>query len=273
MTQPLNFQPLYFEGGGGSLYGVHHMPNPGSSIRHGILIVPPLGQEYVRVHKTLQKLAADLAKIGFDVLRFDYTGTGDSDDSGVWDLNTWHLDSQRALTHLKSLSGAEKVSLIGIRLGASLAMGLEASADQLILWDPIANGALYLSELQSLHDELCNSPLYFPNQRRSSVSPTELAGHSLVGAMRDSLMAFDLRATMRVRASAITWLDAEPTDASARYEDFSDKLGDNCFHQRLNLACHWRSVPHFEKVLMGQPMARCIINCFKETVSSHAGSC
>jgi len=117
----VNFQPIYFAGRHGPLYGVHHFPDQGLDLQHAILIMPAMGQEYVRCHKTLQKLAADLAKLGYHVLRFDYTGTGDSSDGDGWDLETWKRDSLDALEHLSGLSSASCLSLVGVRLGASLA--------------------------------------------------------------------------------------------------------------------------------------------------------
>ncbi|MBX3173890.1 MAG: alpha/beta hydrolase [Gemmatimonadaceae bacterium] len=110
--------------------------------RASVLICPPLGWEYLRAHRTLRLLATRLVDLGYDVLRFDYRGTGDSagrlDD--VEDAADFVADVSAALEELQSLSGNDRTILLGLREGASFAAAAGAAASgtrvsRLVLWD------------------------------------------------------------------------------------------------------------------------------------------
>ncbi|MHC4380651.1 MAG: hypothetical protein ACYSU1_06140, partial [Planctomycetota bacterium] len=77
-------------------FGCLHTPT-GNMDRHaGVMLVNPLGHEYIRNHRAFRILADRLAFKGFTVLRFDFLGTGDSwgnlEDVGFADwLEDLHL--------------------------------------------------------------------------------------------------------------------------------------------------------------------------------------
>lgn len=92
-----------------------------------------------------------LSRQGHHVLRFDYYGTGDSAGSVTETLpDTWVGDVKLAAAELLDLSAARSLSLVGLRLGAAVAldacrMGLKARS--LVLWEPVLSGKAYLDEL------------------------------------------------------------------------------------------------------------------------------
>ena len=118
------------------------------------MICPPLGFNYIHCHYALRLLAEELAVKGLCALRFDYDGTGDSagdnDDPGR--VGAWLA----TITHAVSLvrqAGACEVSLVGLRLGATLAAEAAANdgeVDQLVLWDPCASGRAFLREQRAI---------------------------------------------------------------------------------------------------------------------------
>src|SRR5258705_6760804 len=63
---------------GRALFMWHHPPPSHLSRGAAIVLCPPLGYEYMSAYRTLRILADRLAAIGFDALRFDYDGTGNS---------------------------------------------------------------------------------------------------------------------------------------------------------------------------------------------------
>src|SRR5262245_50515515 len=103
-----------------SLFAWHHPPAPRLRRDAGILLCPALGYEYMSAHRTYRILAERLAAIGFDVLRFDYDGTGNS-SGGPADrdrLVAWLRSIDRAMAELRSLSASNDITLIGLRGGA-----------------------------------------------------------------------------------------------------------------------------------------------------------
>jgi len=107
------------------------------------LLCHPMGNEQVFAYRTLRQLAARLVRSGFHVLRFDYFGTGDSyGDTGEGDLASWCDDIETALEELKEITGATKVDVVGLRLGANLSARVASKRpeeiNKLILWEPLA---------------------------------------------------------------------------------------------------------------------------------------
>ncbi len=122
------------------LFGVLHLPNPDIRIRNAVLICAPIGQESVRAHFILNKLARALASEGTAVMRFDYYGCGDSfGDSENISLERWKRDVYYAYEELKLRTKTERISALGVRLGANLLCQQTHKIDltRMILWDPI----------------------------------------------------------------------------------------------------------------------------------------
>jgi alpha-beta hydrolase superfamily lysophospholipase len=131
-----------------------HRPDSAPAADHGVLICPPIGHEQVHAHRSLRHLADALAEAGFSVVRFDYYGTGDSggtdedpDLVAVWLANI--RDARQWLVHH---AGCRRVSLIGLRLGATLAVQVAAglAVDDLLLWAPVVKGRSYVREMKAL---------------------------------------------------------------------------------------------------------------------------
>jgi alpha-beta hydrolase superfamily lysophospholipase len=144
---------FYFESGGKSLFAWLHQPE-GAAAEHGVLICPPLGHEQVHSHRALRHLADRLAAEGFAVVRLDYHGTGDSDgtEGDLQRLATWQTNVSDAVEWLRSETSCRKISLVGLRLGATLAAfyAEQHEVENLVLWSPIVKGRRYVRELTAL---------------------------------------------------------------------------------------------------------------------------
>ena len=90
-------KPVYFGKTGKQLFGVYHEPQARRAVDAAVLLCYPLVQEYMRTHWALRKLAGLLAREGHHVLRFDYTGTGDSTgDVETGSVTQWCADIRLA---------------------------------------------------------------------------------------------------------------------------------------------------------------------------------
>ena len=150
----LQAQPLYFGQPSRPLYGWYHPPV--ASAGRAVVLCNPLGLDATRAHWSYRHLAERLAGAGFDVLRFDWSGTGDSsgDGSGPDEVAGWIDDLGQAIEALKARAGAPGVHLVGLRAGASLAAHVAAARDDVdstVLWMPAMTGAAWVTEMAKLH--------------------------------------------------------------------------------------------------------------------------
>ncbi len=142
------------------LLSVYH-PRRGKNFDkvRAVLICAPIGQEYIRTHWSLRLLANQLARKGVHVLRFDYSGVGDSAGSiqQIASLDQWTSDIEIAIDELKKISGAETVMLLGQRFGASLAVQVtrrRPDVNSLVCLEPVVDGAAYLDQLRKMHSRM-----------------------------------------------------------------------------------------------------------------------
>jgi uncharacterized protein len=189
MTNPLFFGPEPRQ-----LFGVYHAPSNGAVREQAVVLCPAGPQEYMLTHWAQRRLATLLAGHGIHVLRFDYFGTGDSAGS-IEDgtLEQWQRDIQVAAERLRELSGVRRTSLVGYRLGATLAWRASLSSVEkprhLVLWDPVVRGTTYLQELRVTEDTFASQLLHSPTPEDP---PTELLGYPMPVTQRAATEAIDL---------------------------------------------------------------------------------
>lgn len=149
-------KPLFFGATEAPLYGVHHPPRTEAPTARAVLACyPVLGAEYMRAHRAFRQLVSLLTRGGAHVLRFDYAGTGDSaGESEQASLARWQEDIGAAVGELRELSDARTVTIVGLRLGgtlAALAGGRHPDVERIVLWDPIVDGAAHAAALEATH--------------------------------------------------------------------------------------------------------------------------
>jgi len=145
----------YF-GASRQLFGALHQPHRLRPRSTAVLLCNPFGEEASRAHRSYRVLATQLERAGYAGLRFDYSGTGDSlGDSRAATIDDWVGDIVIAAERLRAASGASRVALVGLRLGATLATLASASGAlrprHVLLWDPVVDGAGYVRELIAQH--------------------------------------------------------------------------------------------------------------------------
>jgi pimeloyl-ACP methyl ester carboxylesterase len=157
-------KPFYFGAPDEPLFGCYHFPQGKHARSSAIVLCYPMGQEYIRAHRAYLRMATRLSNAGYHVLRFDYFASGDS--SGQCEqarVDRWQDDIVNAIEEVRGRSGSEKVCLIGLRLGGTLALltGAERlEVEGIVLWDPVIDGASYADGLIASHQEfLANRPM------------------------------------------------------------------------------------------------------------------
>lgn len=183
--------PFFFGREGRRLFGVLHRA-PGSG--RGVVLIPPLGQEALRSHRALRILADAYARAGWNALRFDPYGTGDSegDDLDVT-LEGLAEDAQSAAAELSAATGARQLAAFGLRLGGLVALEAASAFKALMLWEPLTD----------------------PASLARRVSPAgELEGFRWSPALRAGLQAPRPQAALP-RRGLLLWSEAETPDRAA----------------------------------------------------------
>ncbi len=151
MTEALDEIPFFFPSRDRALFGVLHRPPAGAGARPAFVFCHPLAEEKLWTHRVFVSYARQLAAAGYPVLRFDATGNGDS-EGNFSDLSMTILcdDVRAAIAEVRRQTGATAVSLLGLRLGATVAMMVADDVPDirhLVLWAPVTEGEKYLQEL------------------------------------------------------------------------------------------------------------------------------
>lgn len=199
-------EPFYF-GEPAKLFGIYHPAQIRISCDVGIVLCYPMGQEYLRSHRSLVRLAEFLSSAGFHVLRFDYFGCGDSEgDFHQGSIRRWINDISTAVDELNGGCNLEKVCLVGIRLGGALAMMAGMSRgdiDSIVIWDPVIDGAMYLRELRCLHDDWLRGSFAKTRQDHQHSDLCEVLGFPMTDSMKKectniNLLTLDRKPTNNV---------------------------------------------------------------------------
>jgi alpha-beta hydrolase superfamily lysophospholipase len=147
-------KPLWFGPEDRPLFGWLHVPENGRA-RGTVLLCPTIGIEAVNARYAYMYLADRLAGAGLACFRFDYDGTGDSagQQNDPNRVEAW-LDSIRRAMELVRGLGTNRISVVGLRMGATLLAETfgsgPAAIDDLVLWDSCASGRSFLREQSAL---------------------------------------------------------------------------------------------------------------------------
>jgi alpha/beta superfamily hydrolase len=148
--------------GEGSIHATHHRADG----RHFVAVAPPLFEESARLRKVLVNLSRFLCSHGYDVVRFDYHGTGYS--PGRFEdvtLERAGKDLEHALGYCHE-SGAVETHVIGVRFGAYVALrALDNTLNgRVVAWEPVVDPAAYIKEV--LRSEVATQMLIYGEVRR-----------------------------------------------------------------------------------------------------------
>ena len=200
--------PVSFEGHLGAI----HRPSGGVGNGTSIVICPAIGRDGRWTYRTLFLLAEQLARLGYEVLRYDHRGEGDSLGLSVADNQWahWLVGVKQAAQFARSHTTARKLIVAGLRIGATLAScsAPEVAPDGLILLDPCASGEAWLRELR-----LVSAMLAAPQGDIIDVFGLRLSAASIASLERQAIPLLS--------GPAVLLASPKPTKLIA------DKLGDD----------------------------------------------
>jgi len=219
LSETLRRDAFYLESSGGTMFCWLHQAfdgtNQGDSARaeQGVVICPPIGFEQLHAHRGLRRLADQLARSGLSTLRLDWHGTGDSpgDDTLVNCSTAWKSNVRDAVRWMKDHLGCTSVSVIGLRLGATLAaLSLdEDEIENMVLWAPVVTGRSFVREMTVI-DKMSDAPL----AETESTSDIEAAGFRLTSETASDLTGLSLmQSHPHCRRVLIAGRDDAPTDS------------------------------------------------------------
>ena len=215
--------PGFFDHAGQRLFAMQYQPRDPVR-RHAVLMCNAAGHEYARSFRNMQQLGVQLCQAGLDVMRFDYVGTGNS--TGACEQATFEQmqsDIRAAAEYVRSLCPDAALSAIGIRLGATaLATAGVRDLKQMILWDPVVDGAMFLKQLERFHDGALNGLIRF-NSIRERDEMDQLFGHRMNRSKRNSFAGAKLpqaeslvaRQTLLIGSHNYFTLESSSFDASS----------------------------------------------------------
>jgi alpha-beta hydrolase superfamily lysophospholipase len=219
------------------LAGWLHLPEAGTA-RAGIVLCSSLGVEALVAQPGYLRLARRLQEMGFAVLRFDYSATGDSAGSIERDASIEHWVEDVAIARdFIASCGVERVGAVGLRIGATLAarsLSEHGGFDALAMWDPCSTGRAFLREQQALKaltftgnssyddaDGLDLISLWMPGSLATDLSATALDASRCPDGLKTLLVT---RANRPKSAQVLDWLEhpgAEEIEAKGQ-EEFLD---------------------------------------------------
>lgn len=149
-ASPNAAQAFFLNTSNGKRFCVFHSIDAKLKCRGAVLYVAPFGEEMNKSRRMIALQARNLAQHGYAVLILDLYGCGDSDGElkdASW--TQWKDDLGAAFFWLRQQYDVP-ISLLGIRLGALLALDFtrddKYDIHQLFLWQPVLNGQQFLTQ-------------------------------------------------------------------------------------------------------------------------------
>jgi exosortase A-associated hydrolase 2 len=220
------FEPVMLDGIAGPILAIHHLPRARRAPMHGVIYLPPFAEEMNRARRMATLQAQALSAAGCGVLLFDPYGSGDSGgEFGEARWETWRDDAMRAIAWMRR-QGYETIDLVGLRLGALLALDVArdpaARIRRIVLWQPVLRGEQMITQFLRLRlaADLSGAKRESTAEMRKTLATdgnVEIAGYEL---HRDLVAAIDgLRlADLGLACPAqIDWIElvAQPDQASS----------------------------------------------------------
>ncbi|MGA1865093.1 MAG: alpha/beta fold hydrolase [bacterium] len=236
-------RPFFFGTEERPLLGICRMA--GQPRNHGVVLCYPHAHEYIRCHRAFREIARRLVRAGYHVLTFDYYGCGDS--GGKYEdgrISGWCHDISSAVDVIKKECHIDRVCLLGLRLGASLATMTAAERDDIhamVLWDPVVRG-------KDLVEEMLCLPSTFPRGKnppyRYDEDKFDVIGYPLTLEMIKDLERLDLLNLNCLSGNKVLIVETGEETDSGNLRKFSGEKDDSINFRHIPEASIWLKEPY-----------------------------
>jgi len=235
--------PIYFGSSEKPLFGVYYLPQTHSAQAKGVVLCYPMGQEYMWMHRVYRQMSSLFTRSGFHVLRFDYYGCGDSaGESEEGSIDHWVKDIATAIEEITDAGGLSRVTVIGFRLGATLA-ALAArgrkDVESLVLWEPVIKGETYLKQLADMHQSWLSNNLPSSNQREQENGTFEVIGFPITSQLRQEIERIDLTSLQERLATRVCVFDSSETADNKNLVTELSSCADTVDYQHIPGSENW----------------------------------
>jgi alpha-beta hydrolase superfamily lysophospholipase len=218
-------EALYLGPPGEGLFAWLHRAAVGEHHDLGLVVCNPFGFEEVCAHQSLRHVAMAAAQAGVPACRFDYAGCGNSegDEFQPERLAHWLRSVHRAADALKAATGVQRVCLLGLRLGATLATLAAQERDDVfgvVAIAPVLRGRAYLRELTMLD---ATGAATAASQADEGL--LESAGFVLTREAQQSLATIDLRTLAKAPADHMLVVDRDDMPSAGVWVTELERVG------------------------------------------------
>jgi alpha-beta hydrolase superfamily lysophospholipase len=242
--------PLYFESAAYRLFAWLHRPAVQAAPGLGLVICKPFGYDALCAHRSMRAFAEAAVQLGVPALRFDYRGTGDSDDTdpAADQIDLWRQDVVAAVSELRRQTGVQRVCLLGFRLGALLAILAAAGSEAVkavMVVAPVLSGRRYLRELRTTQLAAAEPGTVIRNDPQApGAGAMEVSGFSLSAATVAHLSQLDLSAPGEPPASDVLIIDRDDLPGARGWSESLAALG---------VRTRYVALPGFVEMVMTAP--------------------
>ena len=193
----------------------------------------PFAEARLRVHRLYKSLAEYFCSSGYDVIRFDYWGQGDSDGDFVEStIKTMIEDSNCIITYFKEAFSLNKIIVFGLRLGANIAMKVSENINDLslILYEPIVDINSYINQLLRLNlltqMRIYGKPIKISKillEEWQSGSSLNIEGFEISTKTYEQFHLLDLYKS-KINVKKILWISSVISDNAKKINQKTNKL-------------------------------------------------
>lgn len=234
--------PVTFKSDDKQLVGILHRSKKKN--HKGIVLCHGLGGTKTEIRRLFVEAARKFTRVGYTTLRFDFYGSGDSEgDFSETTITTQIQNLKDAISFLHD-EGCEKICVLGLSLGAAIAILTlaEKPVDALITWSAV-------SDFQKLFDVLAPAKL---KENKNALEHFEYNGWILKRAFWNDALSHDIQEKfiMLKMPKLILQGDADEEVFVDGMRQFMDNAYPPCDFYEIPGAGHTYQGVHYTKKLL-----------------------